>query len=114
MELLDASAAKDLAEASFILCDLDDTLTLDGALPQASYAALENLVRKGRQVIIVTGRPAGWCDMIARLWPVAAVVGENGAFYFRYDRQSRRMTREFQRSVEQRRADQSRLSEIFQ
>jgi HAD superfamily hydrolase (TIGR01484 family) len=114
MELLDAAAAKELAEASFILCDLDDTLTLDGALPQASYAALENLVRKGRQVIIVTGRPAGWCDMIARLWPVAAVVGENGAFYFRYDQHSRGMTREFQRSAEQRRADQSRLSEIFQ
>ncbi len=113
MEQLDASAAKELAEVSFVLCDLDDTLTLEGALPSASYRALEELVRKGRQVIIVTGRPAGWCDMIARLWPVAAVVGENGAFYFRYDRQTRRMLREFQRSAEQRRADQSRLSEIF-
>jgi len=30
----------------------------------------------------VTGRPAGWCDHIARMWPVEAVVGENGAFYF--------------------------------
>ena len=30
----------------------------------------------------VTGRPAGWCDHIARMWPVDAVVGENGAFYF--------------------------------
>src|SRR5204863_4593068 len=29
-----------------------------------------------------TGRPAGWCDHIARMWPVDAVVGENGAFYF--------------------------------
>lgn len=113
MELLELSAAKELAKISFVLCDLDDTLTLDGALPSASYRALEGLVRKGRQVIIVTGRPAGWCDMIARLWPVAAVVGENGAFYFRYDRQTRRMLREFQRSSEQRRADQIRLSEIF-
>jgi HAD superfamily hydrolase (TIGR01484 family) len=32
----------------------------------------------------VTGRPAGWCDHIARMWPVDAVVGENGAFYFYY------------------------------
>jgi HAD superfamily hydrolase (TIGR01484 family) len=32
----------------------------------------------------VTGRPAGWCDHIARMWPVDGVVGENGAFYFRY------------------------------
>lgn len=113
MERLEASAAKDLAQISFVLCDLDDTLTLDGRLPAASYKALEALVGKGRQVIIVTGRPAGWCDMIARLWPVAAVVGENGAFYFRYDRQTKRMLREFQRSAEQRQADQARLGEIF-
>ncbi len=113
MKLLDASAAKDLAEVSFVLCDLDDTLTLDGILPAASYRALEDLGRKGRQVIIVTGRPAGWCDMIARMWPVAAVVGENGAFYFRYDRQAKRMLREFQRTDEQRQADQARLAAIF-
>ena len=31
--------------------------------------------------MLVTGRPAGWCDHIARMWPVAAVIGENGAFY---------------------------------
>ncbi len=114
MKLLDGSAAKDLATVSFVLCDLDDTLTLGGVLPAASYTALEDLGRKGRQVVIVTGRPAGWCDMIARMWPVAAVVGENGAFYFRYDRQAKRMLREFQRSDGQRRADQARLAAIFE
>ncbi len=113
MKLLDASAAKDLADVAFVLCDLDDTLTLDGILPAASYAALEDLGRKGRHVVIVTGRPAGWCDMIARLWPVAAVVGENGGFYFRYDRQAKRMLRAFQRSDDERRADQARLAAIF-
>ncbi|PKL05796.1 MAG: HAD family phosphatase [Spirochaetae bacterium HGW-Spirochaetae-9] len=30
----------------------------------------------------ITGRPAGWCDLIAREWPVDGVVGENGAFVF--------------------------------
>ncbi len=40
-------------------------------------------------VVPVTGRPAGWCDHIARMWPVDAVVGENGAFYFRYDHAKR-------------------------
>jgi HAD superfamily hydrolase (TIGR01484 family) len=113
MKLLDASAAKDLSEVAFVLCDLDDTLTLDGILPAESYRALEDLGRKGRQVIIVTGRPAGWCDMIARMWPVAAVVGENGAFYFRYDRQAKRMLREFQRSHDERAADQALLAAIF-
>ncbi len=43
-------------------------------------------------MIPITGRPAGWCDHIARMWPVFAVVGENGAFYMRYDRAQRKMT----------------------
>ena len=29
-------------------------------------------------VVIVTGRPASWGDALARAWPVAAVVTENG------------------------------------
>ena len=57
--------------------------------------ALEQLKRAGLVVVPITGRPAGWCDMIARFWPVAGVVGENGAFYFRYDDASRQMVRRF-------------------
>ncbi len=37
-------------------------------------------------VIPITGRPAGWCDHIARFWPVDAVVGENGAFTLSMDK----------------------------
>jgi HAD superfamily hydrolase (TIGR01484 family) len=65
-----------------VLLDIDDTLTTDGKLTAQAYAALESLQRAGKRVIPVTGRPAGWCDHIARMWPVDAVVGENGAFYF--------------------------------
>jgi hypothetical protein len=43
--------------------------------------------------VAVTGRPAGWCDQIARMWPVAGVVGENGAFTYAYDRTRRQMRR---------------------
>jgi HAD superfamily hydrolase (TIGR01484 family) len=49
-------------------------------------------------VVPITGRPAGWCDHIARMWPVDGVVGENGAFYFSYDDGDRTMTRRFWRS----------------
>ena len=68
-----------------MLADIDDTLTTHGKLTAAAYAALERLQRAGKLVIPITGRPAGWCDHIARMWPVDAVVGENGAFYMRYD-----------------------------
>jgi HAD superfamily hydrolase (TIGR01484 family) len=76
-----------------VLCDIDDTLTTGGRLTAAAYSALERLADAGLIVVPITGRPAGWCDHIARFWPVAAVVGENGAFYFRYDRAGRRMER---------------------
>jgi hydroxymethylpyrimidine pyrophosphatase-like HAD family hydrolase len=63
-------------------------------------------------VIPVTGRPAGWCDLIARFWPVDAVIGENGAFYFRYDHQARVMTRHFWLSAEEREAARQRLDRL--
>jgi len=78
-----------------VFSDIDDTLTTDGRLPAESYSAMEALHNAGILMIPVTGRPAGWCDHFARMWPVDAVVGENGAFYFRYDRERRRMTRRF-------------------
>jgi HAD superfamily hydrolase (TIGR01484 family) len=68
----------------FLFTDIDDTLTDEGHLHAAAYEALWKLSEAGIKVIPVTGRPAGWCEMIARMWPVHGVVGENGAFYFRY------------------------------
>ncbi len=65
-----------------VLFDIDETLTTHGKLTAEAYAALERLQQAGKRVIPVTGRPAGWCDHIARMWPVDAVIGENGAFYF--------------------------------
>jgi len=66
----------------FVLTDMDDTLTFRGRLSAATYAALERLDRAGIIVVPVTAAPAGWCDLIARLWPVQAVIGENGGFHF--------------------------------
>lgn len=95
-----------------VLTDIDDTLTEGGRLPASSYAAMERLRASGRLVIPVTGRPAGWCDMIARQWPVDAVVGENGAFYFRYDELERRMHRVFAKPAEERSIDRQKLDAI--
>src|SRR5712692_4951224 len=65
-----------------VLTDIDDTLSTRGRITALAYVAMEELHAAGYLVIPVTGRPAGWCDHIARMWPVDAVVGENGAFYF--------------------------------
>lgn len=78
-----------------VFTDIDDTLTSEGRLTAASYGALERLKAAGFLVVPITGRPAGWCDHIARFWPVDAVVGENGAFYFYYDRAARKLRKRF-------------------
>lgn len=92
MRPLSECPAADLAAVRFVLTDIDDTLTDDGQLRPEAYQALWRLDAAGIRVVPVTGRPAGWCDMIARFWPVAAVVGENGALTMAYDRGARKMT----------------------
>ncbi|HZH11324.1 MAG TPA: HAD-IIB family hydrolase [Microvirga sp.] len=95
-----------------VLTDIDDTITTEGMLTASAYAALENLQRAGFLVIPVTGRPAGWCDHIARMWPVDAIVGENGAFYFRYDRARKKMDQRFWASPEELKKNRTRLDAI--
>ncbi|HVO32001.1 MAG TPA: HAD-IIB family hydrolase [bacterium] len=83
--------AKPLAEISAETCrarsviatDIDDTMTTHGKIPAATFDALWRAQAAGLKVIPVTGRPAGWCDHIARMWPVDGVVGENGGLWFR-------------------------------
>ncbi|MDQ0472475.1 HAD-IIB family hydrolase [Labrys wisconsinensis] len=95
-----------------VFTDIDDTLTSEGRLPAAAYAALERLYEAGLAVVPITGRPAGWCDMVARFWPVAGVVGENGAFYFRYDGGARRMLRRFVATEAERAENRVRLAAL--
>jgi HAD superfamily hydrolase (TIGR01484 family) len=93
-----------------VLFDIDDTLTTAGKLTAQAYAALERLQSAGKLAVAVTGRPAGWCDHIARMWPVDAVVGENGAFYFRFS--SGRLQKHYRDPPEQRGRHRERLARI--
>lgn len=76
LEMTPAEAAR----IRFVLFDIDDTITTAGKLTAQAYSALWALADAGLRLIPVTGRPAGWCDLILRQWPVCAVIGENGAF----------------------------------
>ena len=102
----------ELAGLRWVLTDIDDTLTSDGRLPAAAYAALEALDDAGIAVVPVTGRPAGWCDAIARHWPVAGVVGENGALWYALDRGARRMLRWQAQPEAERRLRRARLEAL--
>ena len=98
----------------FVLADIDDTLTNKGRLPSVSLFAMERLQGAGIGVVPITGRPAGWCDHMARMWPVDGLVGENGAFYFRYDNRNKKMTRRYWKTEDQRNQDRQRLETIKQ
>lgn len=78
---LPASSCRALAG---IACDLDDTVTTEGKLGAEAYGALWRAHEAGLRVVPVTGRPAGWVDHFARMWPVDGVVGENGGLYCRH------------------------------
>lgn len=109
---LDSMTDAVAASITGVFADIDDTLTSEGRLPAAAYAALEELSEAGLFVAPITGRPAGWCDMVARFWPVSGVVGENGAFYFAYDAAGKRMRRRFFASTAERLENRSRLDAV--
>jgi HAD superfamily hydrolase (TIGR01484 family) len=93
-----------------LLFDIDETLTTEGKLTAEAYGALERLKRAGKLLVPITGRPAGWCDHIARMWPVDAVVGENGAFYFCFNQG--RLYKKFRDPDDVRALNRSRLQAI--
>jgi HAD superfamily hydrolase (TIGR01484 family) len=104
----------DLADVKAVLLVVDDTLSTEGQLTAEAYSALERLKRAGLLVVPITGRPAGWCDMIARFWPVDAVVGENGAFYFWHDHKARKLRHRFLQSEAERVEGRRKLDDLRQ
>ena len=73
---ISAAAALSLEGLFF---DLDDTFLDAGKLTEAAYAALFRLRESGLRLIALTGRPAAWGELVARMWPVEAAIAENGA-----------------------------------
>jgi len=95
-----------------VFADIDDTISTGGRVTAEAYAAMERLRRADLLVIPITGRPAGWCDHIARVWPVDAVVGENGALYMIHDDRARKLIKRYAVGDADRQAARARLSAI--
>jgi HAD superfamily hydrolase (TIGR01484 family) len=62
-----------------IFFDLDDTVLTHGALTREAYDVMWRARDAGLALVAITGRPCAWGEVIARQWPVAGVVVENGA-----------------------------------
>lgn len=93
-----------------VLTDIDDTVTWEGQIVPEAFLALAEARRAGLRVVPVTGRPGGWVDHLARMWPVDGVVGENGGLWF-YMKDGR-MERRFLQPPEERRVNRARLDAL--
>jgi HAD superfamily hydrolase (TIGR01484 family) len=108
IERMDGAVCRAL---DLVLTDIDGTMTdTQGRIPSAAFAALEGARAAGMRTVVVTGRPAGWCDLIARTWPVDGVVGENGGLALWLD--GDRMRREFLADEATRRQNRERLDAV--
>ena len=79
MRPLAAMPTSEAASVTALLFDLDDTVLTHGVLTRAAYDAVCDLAASGLDLVAVTGRPAGWGEVLARQWPLLGVVAENGA-----------------------------------
>jgi HAD superfamily hydrolase (TIGR01484 family) len=109
IQALPAEAARNLLGVFF---DIDDTFTSHGRISSAAFQALWALRALNLRIVPITGRPAGWCDHIARMWPVDGIVGENGAFYFWLDEKERKLKKRFLDPEEVRAEKRQRLGRI--
>ncbi len=76
----------DLAQAAFseirlVATDVDGTLTSAGQFTPALLAAFAKLYEQGIEVMLVTGRSAGWVSALVNYLPVVGAIAENGGLY---------------------------------
>ncbi len=82
MRPLDRLPPEEARRVEGLIVDLDDTVLDHGRLTLAAYAAIDRAAAEGLPVLVATGRPAGWGEVLARQWPVVGVVTENGSVSF--------------------------------
>ncbi|MGK7898160.1 MAG: HAD family hydrolase [Xenococcus sp. (in: cyanobacteria)] len=71
-----------LNNIQLIATDMDGTLTKNGKFTSELILALEALQDKNIDVLIVTGRSAGWVQSIANYLPIVGAIAENGGVFY--------------------------------
>jgi len=70
-----------LESIQLVATDVDGTLTQGGKMTAQLLADLVRLQKAGIDVILVTGRSAGWVSAIAHYFPVLGAIAENGGVF---------------------------------
>lgn len=105
-----------------VFTDIDDTLTTHGAITADALKALGDLKAAGLPVIAITGRPVGWSEQMAfgqcaahlksTVWPVDAVVAENGAVALICEKACAPISKIYQQDASTRTRNYTRMQEI--
>lgn len=74
-------SCRNLSQIRLVATDMDGTLTTEGEFAPGLLLAFEQLRLHGIQVMIVTGRSAGWVSGLVNYLPVVGAIAENGGLY---------------------------------
>jgi hydroxymethylpyrimidine pyrophosphatase-like HAD family hydrolase len=74
-------AQAELSDIRLVATDMDGTLTSAGQFTPALLQAFARLQAHGIEVMIVTGRSAGWVSGLVNYLPVVGAIAENGGLY---------------------------------
>ena len=74
--------SQDWQNLRLIATDMDGTLTVGGKFTNKLLKNLEDLAALGIEILIVTGRSAGWVSGLSNLMPVVGAIAENGGLFY--------------------------------
>lgn len=80
--IMEAQSNNLLKNIQLVATDMDGTLTKHGKFTSELILTLEALKNKNIEVLIVTGRSAGWVQGIANYLPIAGAIAENGGLFY--------------------------------
>lgn len=79
--LTSANSQSALSKVQLVATDMDGTLTTKGEFTAELLQAFNRLSAEGIEVLIVTGRSAGWVSGLVHYLPVVGAIAENGGLY---------------------------------
>ncbi len=74
-----------LTDIQLIATDIDGTLTREGKFTRELLESIDLLNANGINLLLVTGRSAGWVSAVNNYLPVVGAIAENGGIYFNAD-----------------------------
>jgi len=82
MAFIPLSQANTLQAIRLVATDMDGTLTIAEKFTPSLLKAFETLTTKGIQIVVTTGRSAGWVSGLAHYLPVVGAIAENGGIFY--------------------------------